>query len=170
MPRPIGLKGASIDIVRALSPNAEIGPSAEGTRKGTVAHLRPPADSVRRAGEPADPRWVVFPSFEEDATVELKKVSRGLALQRLGHESFNYSMLGSAGFETLAAVVEGCDCYELRFGNLDDAIRCLEEMTATRTPVPVAGSSCCCAARRCERRGPPRRPRQACEPEGDAAT
>src|SRR6185369_10869626 len=39
LPRPVGLKEASIGIVRDLWPAAVIGPSTHDTRKGTVAHL-----------------------------------------------------------------------------------------------------------------------------------
>jgi len=129
LPRPVGLKGASIDIVRGLSPDAAVGPAVEGTRKGTVAHLRPPTDSVRRMHETATPRWIVFPNFQAGVTAELRQVSRAEALQRLGHEAFNYSVLGSVGFETLASVVENCHCLSLRFGSLDDAIAAVEEIT-----------------------------------------
>jgi HprK-related kinase A len=129
LPRPVGLKEASIDVVRAFSSQAVIGPSVEGTRKGTVAHMRPPAESVARASEPASPRWVVFPRFVQDAAIDIRRISRAEALLRLGNESFNYSVLGHVGFETLADVVDGCACYELRFGDLSQAVRSLEELT-----------------------------------------
>jgi hypothetical protein len=38
-------------------------------------------------------------------------------------------VLGHVGFETLADVVDGCACYELRFGDLSQAVRSLEELT-----------------------------------------
>jgi HprK-related kinase A len=105
VPRPVGLKDASIDIVRGLSPDAVLGPSTPGTRKGTVAHLRPPDDSVRRAGERAVPRWIVFPRFERGAPTELRPVSRADALIRSADESFNYSILGSVGFPRHRSII-----------------------------------------------------------------
>jgi HprK-related kinase A len=129
VPRPLSLKGESIDIIRRFSSEAVIGPPAEGTKKGTVAHMRPPSESVARATEPAVPRWIVFPRFEGGAAAELRRVSRADALLRVGREAFNYSLLGAAGFETLADLVEGCDCYELTFGELGEALECLGELT-----------------------------------------
>lgn len=131
LPRPVGLKNESIDIVRRDAPGATIGPLTFETRKGTVAHVRPPADSVARAHEVADARWVVFPCFEAGAAPEVRPISRADALLRLGGESFNYSLLGVTGFHTLADVIDGCTCFELRYGRLDDALAGVEYVTGT---------------------------------------
>src|SRR5262245_4807368 len=64
MSRPVSLKNESIDVVRDFVPEAVIGPIARDTIKGSVAHLKPPADSVNRVGERARPRWVIFPKFD----------------------------------------------------------------------------------------------------------
>jgi hypothetical protein len=129
LPRPIGLKNASIEIVRRECASAVLGPSTEDTRKGTVAHVKPPTESVARADEPARPRWIVFPRFEAGVTAEVRPVSRADALLRLGDQAFNYSMLGAVGFDALATVVEDCTCFDVRFGNLGDALACVEHVT-----------------------------------------
>ncbi len=36
--------------------------------------------------------------------------------------SFNYELLGPAGFDAVGALISRCDCYQLRFGDLDAAI------------------------------------------------
>lgn len=131
LPRPVGLKNASIDIIRADCPSATIGPSTLETRKGMVAHVRPPSESLTRADEAATPRWIVFPRFAAGATPEVRSVSRADALLRLGEQAFNYSMLGAVGFSTLADVVDGCSCFDLRFGNLDDALECVGYVTGS---------------------------------------
>ena len=133
VPRPVSLKDGAIDLVRALSPAAVLGPAAKGTKKGTVAHLRPPTDSVRRADEPALPAWVVFPKFAAGSASELRPVSRAQALLRAGDEAFNYSMLGSSGFETLANAIDGCTCFNLPFGDLHEALALLDGLTAAPT-------------------------------------
>ena len=53
IPRPIALKNGSIDVFREFAPDAVIGPSVYGTRKGTVAHVKAPAPSVEQQGIPA---------------------------------------------------------------------------------------------------------------------
>lgn len=134
VPRPVGLKNESIDIVRRHAPEAILGPETFETRKGTVSHLRPRRDDVLRAGEGAPAAWVVFPRFVTGASLEVRALSRPETLLRLGHESFNYSMLGISAFDTLVDVVSRCQCFELRYGNLDDALAGVGHITASLPP------------------------------------
>jgi HprK-related kinase A len=139
LPRPIGLKNDSIDIIRTDVPTAVIGPATANTKKGTVAHVRAPAASVAQANEPAEAKWVLFPRFVPGMSAEIRRVSRGDALLRLGVQSFNYSTLGVDGFETLADVVDGCECFEMRYGSLADALLCVQEVTGVAVPLVVPG-------------------------------
>lgn len=64
--RPVSLKNRSIDVIRAFSSAAVIGPASHDTVKGTVAHLRPPAASVAAREQTAKPALLVFPKYEAD--------------------------------------------------------------------------------------------------------
>ena len=128
VPRPIGLKDGSIEVIERLGGAARIGPRTPGTRKGTVAHLPPPEDSVSRRHEPARPSWIVFPRFRAGAETALREVSRPEAFLRVAYESFNYSLLGPVGFETLCPVVENCACYEIRYGDVSASLEALDEV------------------------------------------
>ncbi len=127
--RPIGLKDRSIDVIKQFAPDAVLGPSWPGTPKGTVAHCLPSTDSVRRAQETAQPRWLIFPAFHEGAETQLTTISKPRALVHAAADSFNYSVLGTAGFEALSRLIEACDCYELSYGNLEDAVKQIGEQT-----------------------------------------
>lgn len=143
IPRPIGLKEESIGVIRRFEPGAVLGPSSPGTRKGTVAHVKPPADSVRRAEEKAIPRWIIFPSYQAGEPATLTPASKAQTLLWLADDAFNFSILGTIAFETLADLIDRCDCYELRYGNLDEAIELLNDMKVKitcETGVPVAGA------------------------------
>ena len=123
IPRPISLKNRSIDTIARFWPDAAIGEIVPGTQKGAVAHLRPPADSVRRAGEHPVPAWVVVPRFAEGAPTELRTLPKCDAFMRLVDSAFNYSVHGRAGFDALATLVEASDCYAFTYGGaLDEAI------------------------------------------------
>ena len=130
IPRPISLKNASIDVIRRFEPGAVIGGTAHETIKGTVSYLRPPADSVDRQTEPARPAWIVFPKYEAGAALHFAPHSRARTLVYLAHNSFNYHVHGARGFTLLADVLEHCDCYDLAYGSLDDALRCVEGLAA----------------------------------------
>src|SRR5207248_6484259 len=67
--RPIPLKNVSIAVIRAFEPGAYIGPVFPTTRKGDVAHVGVPAESVHRGREPAQIDAIVFPDFQAGAAV-----------------------------------------------------------------------------------------------------
>lgn len=128
--RPVSLKNASIDIIQRAFPDAVIGAPAYDTHKGTVAHLRPSADSVARVGEKTRPAWVVFPRWREGSTARLSPHSRADALLHTASHAFNYSLLGGLGFELNAALMDACTCHDFEYSDLDDALRVFAELAA----------------------------------------
>ncbi len=127
LPRPVSLKNASIDTIRRFSPEAVIGPPVHDTVKGSVAHMKAPTDSVRRATEAARPRWIVLPHYESGAAARLAPLSKGRAFMHLADHAFNYDVHGRRGFELLAQVITGSDCFEFQYGALEDAIAVFDD-------------------------------------------
>jgi len=129
VPRPISLKNASIDVLRAFAPGATIGPAVHETIKGSVAHVKPPVEGVLRAKEPAKPRWVVLPRYAAGAEAHLKPLSKGAAFMQLVDNSFNYNVHGRQGFDALASLIEGCECYEFSYSRLGDAAAVFDRLS-----------------------------------------
>jgi HprK-related kinase A len=122
LPRPMPLKNESIQIIRAFSPGIEIGPIITGTRKGTVAHVRPPAGSVERQHELTPVRWLVFPEWCAGARLSLHEIPSAEGFMRLAANAFNYEMLGIAGFETVRDLINASRSFRLTYSNLDEAV------------------------------------------------
>jgi len=129
-PRPIALKNESISIIRAFAPNAVVGPEYPKTRKGTVAHMRPPKESVALSKITAQARWIVFPHYETGAKLCLSTISKERAFLKLSGNSFNYELIGLRGFETVSRLIESCDCHLLRYSKLEEAVTQLECLVA----------------------------------------
>lgn len=123
MSRPINLKNKSIEVIRHFQPDAVMTEPVADTKKGTVALLRPPAESVRRVSEPARPAWIVFPKYLADAPATFSPYSKAHTCLRVAHESFNYDIHGRNGFAAVTRLVDRCSCWEFSYGNLDDAVR-----------------------------------------------
>ena len=126
--RPVSLKNASIDIIRARDPAAVFGDTARDTHKGTVSHLKPTTESVLRAEQPARPAWVVFPRWKADAQTRLTPHSKSAAFLHLASHAFNYSVLGQTGFQLTSALMDACSCWDFEYGSLDDAISVFREL------------------------------------------
>lgn len=129
-PRPIALKNESIEVIRRFAPEAVLGPSFPKTRKGTVAHLRPPPTSVRRMHEAVPPAWVIFPKFSAGARLLLRAVPKSQAFLRLAHNSFNYDITGPDGFRAVGEIVRASECYDLAYGDLDEAVSQIDALTS----------------------------------------
>ncbi|MDQ2779390.1 MAG: HprK-related kinase A [Pseudomonadota bacterium] len=136
--RPVSLKNASIDVIRAFEPAAVLNRPTHDTVKGTVSHMQVPPAHVARAAERVVPQWVVFPRYVPGADAELTPRSKADSLIELGRNGFNYSVLGLAGFETLATLVDACDCYDFRYSRLEEAAQLFERLAAQPAPQPRA--------------------------------
>jgi HprK-related kinase A len=120
--RPVGLKNASIDVIAQFEPRARFSRRAIGTSKGTVSHMQVPRGQVRLMDVPAPAAWVVFPRWRAGAEARLSPRTRAQTLVELAGNSFNAATLGLTGFHRLGDLVDGCDCYNFEYGELDDAI------------------------------------------------
>lgn len=130
LPRPISLKNASIDIIRRYAPGAVFSRAVRDTNKGTVAHVKAPADSVARAAETARAAWIVFPKYVAGAAATLEKIPQGRAFMQVAENAFNYSLLAASGFDALGRLIDGSASYQFSYSSLDDAIATFERLGA----------------------------------------
>lgn len=128
VPRPVSLKEGSIDLIRGLSPSALLGPPAHDTAKGTVAHLRAPAEAVAAATLTAAPGFVVFPRWQSGARTELEPRGHARSLFELAEQSFNYDTLGPRAMHVLAPCVEASRCFDFRYSRLSEAVTLFQNL------------------------------------------
>ena len=134
LPRPVSLKNASIDVIRAWAPHALFSRAVCDTNKGTVAHVKAPGASVARALETAAPRWIVFPTYQAGATPLLEPIAQGRAFMQVAQNAFNYGLLGVSGFDALGGLIERSASYQFRYSQLDDAMAAFERLAAEAAP------------------------------------
>jgi HprK-related kinase A len=128
MARPVNLKNAAIDVIRRFVPEAVLTTPVPDTLKGTLALMRAPQNAVDRVGEPARPAWIISPRYEAGSPTRLSPTDKAYMLLLLAEQAFNYDIHGRAGFEMTADLVDNCDCFELVYADLDDAIARLDAL------------------------------------------
>lgn len=128
--RPISLKNQSIDIIGRFAADHILGQSFKDTAKGTVAHMKPPKSSVMQSKQPADCRWIVFPKYVENAATDLREYSKARTVLTLADNSFNYSVQGGRGFESLCRIVNNSQCYQFEYSDLSEAVQLFSELSA----------------------------------------
>lgn len=129
LPRLIPLKNESIQVIKKFRPEAVFGPAFLETRKGTVAHVQPPVDSIRRSQEPARPRWLVFPRWVAGEPLMLEHVQKSQAFLNVATNAFNYDVLDATAFRLVTEMVRSCDAYSLIYSNLDEAVSALNQLS-----------------------------------------
>ena len=128
--RPVSLKNQSLDVIAKFSPEAVMNQVTHDTSKGSVSHMKVPSEHVLRLQESAKPRWVIFPKYVPHAVTELTPRSKANSMLELGRNSFNYTVLGLLGFESLAEVITSSDCYDFQYSQLDEAVTVFDELAA----------------------------------------
>lgn len=129
IPRPMPLKNESIQVIRDFAHDAELGPTIPNTRKGTIAHVIPPAESIQNAGRGATARWIVFPRWIENEPLSIQEIPRAEGYMLLASNSFNYELLGERAFHTIRAIVGNARCFRLVYSSLDDAVAALNNLS-----------------------------------------
>jgi hypothetical protein len=90
--------------------------------------MRPPVCSVEASGQQAIPSAVIFPRWQAGKASSLSELPKGQTLLKVAENSFNYNVLGVAGFNVLADTIDRCQCYAYSYEFLDDAVETMERL------------------------------------------
>jgi HprK-related kinase A len=133
-PRAIPLKNESISIIREMIPDAVLGPEIPGTRKGTVSHLCPSENHIRRMDELAHPKLLIFPTFKRGSPLTLEPLSTEECFVGLTRHSFNYVARGLDGFNLTGALAQAIRGYRLVYSDLPSAAEAIKGLMAEAAP------------------------------------
>jgi len=130
LPRPIALKNESIDIISNYHRDFDMGPLSYGTIKGTVGHVRPPVDSVRKQGQASYVYGVVFPEYQASQPAQLTEETKARSFIELVSNSFNYHVLGLNGYHLLGELVSSRRMYRFRYSKLQEAVQVFDDLVS----------------------------------------
>jgi HprK-related kinase A len=137
--RPISLKNDAIEAVARFAPESVFSSPISGTEKGTVAFLKPPADSVHRMEESALPEWIIIPRYVPGEQPLLVPLGKAETFRTLHDSTYNEHLMGRTGFELLANLVDQSQCYQFTYSALADAV----DAFARLIPTAVMSDSSC---------------------------
>ena len=124
------LKNQAIQVIKDYLPEAVLGKDIPNTKKGTVAHVRPPLDSIVSSQETAKAKWIVFPKWAAGSKLRLEPLADSEAFLLLASNSFNYEVLGHVGFEAVTRLIDSCQCYKLIYSDFDEVIAAMRNLTS----------------------------------------
>ena len=132
IPRPVSLKNESISVIQKFSSHAVFGPLCQGTHKGTVVHMKSSDGSVRGMSQQVRPALILFPKYEQGAETGLLPLTKARSAIELAENAFNFNVLGSAGFDALANLIDSSHSYRLCYSSLKDVIPKIDELIDAR--------------------------------------
>ena len=116
--------------MKSYAPNEAFSREVVDTVKGTVAHMKAPTASVKRAIDSAIARWVIFPKYVPGAATHLEPQSQASAFMRVADNAFNYSLLGLTGFTALGALLDSVQCFDFHYSAMDEAMEIFATLEA----------------------------------------
>lgn len=125
-PRLISLKNEAIGAMQSAVPDGRFGPLMEGTPKGDICHLVPPADAIAEMERGAPPALLLFPRFGYSGAV--REVAPGETFIRMTQASTNYVALGEAGFTAMARFVKSVPARAIDYQSGEEAIALVEKL------------------------------------------
>jgi HprK-related kinase A len=125
-PRPVSLKNEALALFEGVEA-ARLGPAMDGTPKGRIRHLRPPADAIARMDETARPALILFPRFGAGLEPDVRPVGPAEVFVRLTQASTNYVALGERGFAALARLVSAIPARAIDYSASDEGVRLVEQ-------------------------------------------
>jgi len=131
--KPPVLKNESIGVFGRFAPQVSLGRVYPATRKGDVAHVAPLPDAVQARHRPARPVAIVLPYWQADAPAVLQPISPAMACSALAFNAFNYRISGESGFRAVARLARDASTWQLTYGQLEDAVSCLDGLHARLT-------------------------------------
>lgn len=126
--RPVSLKNESIDVIKAFSSDAIIGPVSKETHKGVVAHMKADLHANSHDSTPLKASAMIFPTYSKEEQQRLVPRRRSESFILAAYHSFNYSLLCETGFESMRTLVANVNCYDLFYHDLDWAINALDQL------------------------------------------
>ena len=126
-PRPLGMEVSALHLFpgleRRLPP--ELRESDRKTRHVPATAIRP-----RSIGSSCRVRLVVVPEYREGAVTDLAPMSRAETLMLLSKSAFAPERFASHGLERMARALAKADCFRLRTGSLEGAVKTVTSLIA----------------------------------------
>lgn len=126
--RPVSLKNESIDAIKSFSSHAVFGPISKETHKGVVVHMKADLHPDSHDKNNLQANAMIFPRYSRDEPQQLRRRRRTESFILAAYHSFNYSLLCEMGFNTMKALIDRVDCYDLVYRDLDWAVQAVNEL------------------------------------------
>ena len=110
-PRSFHIEREAVNILPELKKYISSHPYLDSSGK---VRLNPEAIRKNWLAEPAMPRWIIFPEYNQENSDQLIPIGKTHAISLLVNQAINLADYGAGGIDVLVDLVQKCDCYIFR--------------------------------------------------------
>ena len=123
--KPLNMKIGSLPLFDNFEPEMELIDKNEITVEDKIHHVFVNSASVKENNEPVAVSKIVFVQYNPNSKSTLTPISKANAIFEMAKCSFNQFRFNDEGIAILDRLVRGCECYELKFTQVGDAVNLL---------------------------------------------
>lgn len=121
-PRPLNMKIGSLHLFRVFEPEMELINKSNTKTEGKIHHVLVSNDSIHPVDRPIPVRCIIFVEYTPGAECRPRQISRARTIFEIVKSSFNQYLFKEEGIALLDRLVRTCECYQLPFNQLDEAV------------------------------------------------
>ena len=127
-PKPLNMKIGSLSLFDNFQPEMEVIKKNEMSIEDKIHHVFVNSGSVRAIDKPVAVGDIVFVRYNPNEKSTLTSISRANAIFELARCSFNHYRFKEKAIEILESLVRGCQCYQLKFSQVGEAVNLLKDL------------------------------------------
>lgn len=128
-PRALAMDSRSLDAIPGL--RQKLPPDRDEFMRFRY-HVCPDDLRPGAVGRPCPVRFVIAPQYQPGVETSLEPMTRADAFMTLAENSFNFVRFGALAVESLHRAISHVECYRLRVGSLESAIRAVFDVVGGR--------------------------------------
>jgi len=129
--KPLNMKIGSLPLFDNFEPEMELIDKNEMSIEDKIHHVFVKSASVRTINKPVAVGKIVFVQYSPNEKSTLTPISRANAIFEMAKCSFNQFRFKDEGIAILDRLARGCECYELKFNQVGDAVNLLRSHLKT---------------------------------------
>jgi energy-coupling factor transporter ATP-binding protein EcfA2 len=133
-PRALAFKQGSWEVVASIWKGVETIQLDGGI--GNQRHVLPEDLRAACRAQPSPVRTIVSVKYESSSPTEIVRVSRAAAAVKLAEGALNLRTYRERGIELIGRVVRDAECYQLRSGDLREAVGAVSKVALAGLPKP----------------------------------
>jgi len=125
-PKPLNIKIGSLPLFKDFEPEMELINKRDIGIEDKIHHVLVNNGSIHPADKLIPIKSIIFVQYKPKVDCKLEQISKARTIFELTKCSFNQYLFKEKGIDLLDKLVGTCECYQLQFNHLDEAVELIK--------------------------------------------